>query len=60
MSLLLTGLAMVLVIEGLVIALLPNRLDDIIKALGTISPERRRFAGLFAVALGVLVLWLTR
>ena len=58
MTLFLTGIGFVLVVEGLVIALLPARLDTILKALEAISLERRRMFGLAAVALGVLILWL--
>ena len=54
----LMGLGMVLVIEGLVFALAPSRLEDLLKMLTAIPPETRRFIGLGAVALGaVLTSW---
>ncbi len=54
----LMGLGMVLVIEGLVFALAPSRLEDLIRALSAISPETRRLIGLAGVAAGaVLTSW---
>jgi uncharacterized protein YjeT (DUF2065 family) len=54
----LMGLGMVLVIEGLVFALAPSRLEDLLEALSAIPPETRRLIGLVAVALGaVLTSW---
>ena len=52
------GLGMVLVIEGLIFALLPERLDDLLRALADIPPATRRVLGLAAVAMGaVLASW---
>lgn len=54
----LMGLGMVLVIEGLVFALAPSRMEDLLKALTTIPPETRRLIGFAAVAMGaVLTSW---
>jgi uncharacterized protein YjeT (DUF2065 family) len=52
------GLGLVLVIEGLVLALLPGRLDDILRTLARMPPDSRRVAGLGALALGVILVWL--
>ncbi|MBF9044148.1 DUF2065 family protein [Rhodobacterales bacterium HKCCE4037] len=52
------GLGMVLVIEGLVFALAPSRMEDLLKVLTAIPPETRRLIGFCAVALGaVLTSW---
>ncbi len=52
------GLGMVLVIEGLVFALAPSRMEDLLKALTAIPPETRRLIGFGAVAVGaVLTSW---
>ncbi|WP_224815575.1 DUF2065 domain-containing protein [Hasllibacter sp. MH4015] len=54
----LMGLGMVLVIEGLVFALAPSRLEDLLRAMATIPPETRRMIGLSALVLGaVLTSW---
>jgi len=59
-ELILLGLGLVLVFEGLVLALLPNRLEELIKMLDEIPLESRRMMGLAAVAIGVFLVWLTR
>jgi uncharacterized protein YjeT (DUF2065 family) len=52
------GLGMVLVIEGLVFALAPSRLEDLLRVLATIPVETRRLIGFVAIAFGaVLVSW---
>ena len=58
MSILLLGLGLVLVIEGLVFALAPNRLEELLAALSQLPIEARRMMGLAAVAGGVLLIWL--
>ena len=54
------GLGLVLVIEGLVFALAPSRLDEIVEIMAKLSPEQRRVIGLVAVALGVGLVWLAK
>jgi len=51
------GLGLVLVIEGLVFALAPSRLDEIVAIMAALSKEQRRAIGLVAVALGVGLVW---
>ena len=52
------GLGRVLVIEGLVFALAPSRLDDLLRLMNQIPVETRRLIGLGAMTLGaVLVSW---
>ncbi|MCR9069118.1 MAG: DUF2065 domain-containing protein [Rhodobacteraceae bacterium] len=54
----LLGIGMVLVFEGLVFALAPSRLEDLLRVLQQIPVETRRIIGLAAVAIGaVLVSW---
>ncbi len=57
---LLTGLALVLVIEGLVLALLPDRLRWVMEQLAEVPPEVLRIGGLISVAIGVFGVWLLR
>ena len=54
------GLGLVLVIEGLVFALAPSRLDEIVEIMANLTPEQRRSIGLVAVALGVGLVWLAK
>ena len=52
------GLGMVLVIEGLVFALAPSRLEDLLRLMTSIPVETRRLIGLGAMTIGaVLVSW---
>ena len=60
MELVLLGLGLVLVFEGLVFALLPNRLEELIRVISEMPVETRRAYGLGAVALGVLLVWMAR
>ncbi|MEJ6394309.1 DUF2065 domain-containing protein [Gymnodinialimonas sp. 2305UL16-5] len=54
----LMGLGMVLVIEGLVFALAPSRLEELIRLMAAIPPETRRMIGLAALVAGaVLTSW---
>ena len=54
------GIGLVLVIEGLVFALAPSRLDDLVAMMAALSRDQRRMMGLVAIALGVLLVWLSR
>jgi uncharacterized protein YjeT (DUF2065 family) len=60
MSIILLALGLVLVVEGLVIALAPKRLEDMMMLLVRIPVEQRRMIGLAALAAGVVLLWLAR
>ncbi len=55
-----TALALVLVIEGLFLALFPHRLRQIVVMMEQMSPESLRLGGLAAATLGVLLVWLLR
>jgi len=54
----LTGLGLVAVIEGLVLALAPLRFEDLLKTFQEMPVQTRRTLGLGMVALGVLVVWI--
>ena len=54
----LTALALVLVIEGLFLAIFPQRLRQILEVLESIPPESLRIGGVTAAALGVFLVWL--
>ena len=57
---LLTGLALVFVIEGLVLALFPDRLRWLLEQLAEIPPEALRLGGVISAVLGVFAVWLLR
>jgi uncharacterized protein YjeT (DUF2065 family) len=52
---LLLGFAMVLVIEGIALAVFPSRVEDVLRLVAQIPPATRRGLGLAAMALGVLL-----
>ena len=52
----LLGLGLVLVIEGLALALAPSRMEDLLKAIAALGRDRRRMIGLVAMALGLATL----
>lgn len=54
------ALALVIVIEGVVLALLPNRLAEALRMLEALGPERLRTLGLGAATVGALLYWLLR
>ena len=58
MEIFLTALGLVFVIEGLVFALAPSRIEELLKMFAEIPVEKRRAMGLGAIALGVALVWL--
>ncbi|GAA0291608.1 DUF2065 domain-containing protein [Rhodovulum strictum] len=60
MSFLVLAIGLVLVVEGLVFALAPSRLDEVVELIRRIPPETRRIIGLAAVALGTALIWLAQ
>ena len=59
-SLILLGIGLVLAFEGLVFALLPGRLEELVRAIAAMPHETRRMVGLIAVGLGTLLIWVSR
>ena len=57
MSVLFWALAVVLIVEGLALALAPLRVEDALRLLARLGREQRRMIGLIAIALGALVLY---
>lgn len=60
MSLVLLAIGLVLCVEGLVLALAPRRIEEVLRLLLTLGEDRRRQIGLGALAMGVLLVWLAR
>jgi uncharacterized protein YjeT (DUF2065 family) len=56
MGLVLLALGLVLVAEGLLYALAPSLVEDLLAALRAMTLEQRRLAGLLAVALGLCLI----
>ena len=60
MEIFLTALGLVFVIEGLVFALAPSRLEDLLRVLAELPVEARRTVGLGALAVGVVLIWIAK
>ncbi len=56
----LLALGLVLVVEGLILALAPARLEEVLRLLAALGIERRRLLGLLALALGVALIAVAR
>lgn len=52
------AIGLVLVLEGLVYALAPSLVEELLAALKTLTLEHRRLVGLGALALGAVFLWI--
>ncbi len=57
-ALALTGLGLVLLIEGLVYALAPSLIEDMLAALRSLGLPEHRLVGLAVLATGAALLWL--
>lgn len=53
----LLALGLVLIVEGLVYALAPSFLEQILAALRMLTEEQLRLMGVVAIALGVFFVW---
>ncbi|MDQ2091077.1 DUF2065 domain-containing protein [Marimonas arenosa] len=56
----LLALGLVLIVEGLVYALAPSLVEEMLEALRQIPPEARRLMGLLALVLGLLLVWVAK
>lgn len=57
-ALLLLAVGLVLSLEGLVLALAPSRIDELLDLIRRMPVETRRNLGLGALALGLALIWL--
>ena len=53
----LLALGLVLIVEGLVYALAPSLVDQLLVALAAFPPEARRLMGLLALVIGLVLVW---
>jgi uncharacterized protein len=60
MSFLALAIGLVLVVEGLVLALAPRRIEDALRLIAALGVDQRRMIGLAALAVGVVLVWLAR
>ena len=60
MNILLPAFGLMLVVEGLVFALAPRRIEAALIWLASLPVDLRRLMGLVTVAVGVALLWLAK
>jgi uncharacterized protein YjeT (DUF2065 family) len=58
MGIAILAIGLVLIVEGLVYALAPSLVEDMLAALRALTLEQRRMIGLAALVLGVALVWL--
>ena len=56
-TLLLVGLGVAMVLEGILYALMPGGMKVFLRQINEMSPDRLRLAGLIAVGAGVSLVW---
>ena len=56
----LLAIGLVLIVEGLVYALAPSLVEELLDTLRALPLETRRVMGLVALAVGVAVVWLAK
>ncbi|WP_166416477.1 DUF2065 domain-containing protein [Cochlodiniinecator piscidefendens] len=54
------AIGLVLAVEGLVLALAPSRLENIIEMLNSLSHDTRRIAGLLGIGCAILLIWFAK
>jgi uncharacterized protein len=59
MSFVVLAFGLVLVVEGLAMALAPSRIEEALAYLVSLSRDRQRAIGLVALAIGVALVWLS-
>ena len=60
MTLVIAGVGLVLIVEGLALALAPLRMEDLLRALANLGRDQRRMIGLAAMATGGILVWLAQ
>jgi uncharacterized protein YjeT (DUF2065 family) len=59
-TLVLLGIGLVLIVEGLALALAPLRIEQVLAFFAGLSRDQRRFMGLVAMGLGVALVALSK
>jgi uncharacterized protein YjeT (DUF2065 family) len=51
------ALGLVLIVEGLVYALAPSLVEQLLAALRALTEDQRRLMGLVSIAIGIVLVW---
>ena len=57
---LITALGLLFFIEGLLLAMFPSRIKNMLKIIETVSENKLRYSGIFFLFLGFIIIWYMR
>ena len=60
MSDLITAIGLLFFIEGLLLAMFPSRIKNILKIIETIPENKLRYSGLIFLLIGFIIIWYMR
>ena len=60
MSDLITAIGLLFIIEGLLLAMFPSRIKNMLKLIETMSENKLRYSGIFFLFIGFVIIWYMR
>ncbi len=57
MSDLITAIGLLFFIEGLLLAMFPSRIKNMLKFIDTMSSSKLRYSGIFFLLIGFIIVW---
>ena len=57
---LITAIGLLLFIEGLIVAMFPSRIKNMLKIIETMSENKLRYSGIFFLLIGFVIIWYMR
>ncbi len=60
MSDLITAIGLLFFIEGLLLAMFPSRIKNMLKIIETMSENKLRYSGIFFLSIGFVIIWYMR
>ena len=57
---LITAIGLLLFIEGLIVAMFPSRIKNMLKIIETMSENKLRYSGILFLLIGFVIIWYMR
>ena len=57
---LITAIGLLLFIEGLIVAMFPSRIKNMLKVIENMSENKLRYSGIFFLLIGFVIIWYMR
>ena len=57
---LITAIGLLFFIEGLLLAMFPSRIKNMLKVIDTMSSSKLRYSGIFFLLIGFIIVWYMR